>query len=286
MVKARLRFRYVRWIILFIVLGFITGTGYLIYKSADPYFLEMTYYQHRTDKVSDNVRIVHLTDLHNKEFGKDNATLLERVVSLKPDLIVITGDMITMEIHNYEVAVSLCEKLIDIAPTFYSYGNHEYGEIIYAEGNHLISDLKSTGITLLNCESTTIDIKGNEIKIGGMCTDQAGFYAEDIQRFLNDFIDPDAFTLLLTHYPNIFEDLMKPFPVDIAFTGHAHGGQVRLPIIGGVFAPDQGIFPKWTEGFLMIDSSMVVINRGLGNIYPIPRINNSAEIVVMDINWY
>lgn len=246
---------------------------------------ETTFYQVRSDLLSTNVRVVQLSDLHLNQFGDNNSQLVERIRTLEPDLIAITGDMTIGKNTNISPVVDLCRQLGEIAPVYYAWGNHEYGDIMNGVNTTLPDQLEDVGVHILNYQSELVEVNGNQLSIGGMYATTDTFYRE-APAFLEEFCRQDCFVLLLTHHPELFEELMEDYPVDLALCGHAHGGLIKLPGIGALYAPGQGFFPKLTQGCLELLDSTVVISRGLGTSSIFPRFNNRPELVVVDIDCY
>ena len=131
-----------------------------------------------------------------------------------------------------------------------------------------------------------IQVNTNDIYIGGLINEPYNYVEYGGKRFMDEYVRSEAFKLLLVHYPEYFMGELEDMPVDLALCGHAHGGIVRIPYLGGVYATDQGFFPPLSEGRHEINDSVVIISRGLGQSHPFPRINNKPEIVVVDVNWY
>jgi predicted MPP superfamily phosphohydrolase len=248
-----------------------------------------SYYQIQSDKLTDNVRVILLSDLHLREFGEKNVDLVTRIEALHPDIIAITGDMNIRSNEDYHVVIELCEQLVDIVPVYYVAGNHEWSVMIN-EGSEIGNDVMATGVHMINDKEETIEVNGNTIKIGGLAEAPAQ-YAKYGKEFFDYFQEGDMFKLLLVHYPEYFSGEIEDADltganIDVALCGHAHGGQVRIPGIGGLFTKDQGWFPKLTEGVHEIEDISVVISRGLGDSSDVPRINNDPELVIVDMNWY
>lgn len=248
--------------------------------------IDVTYYQVKSQKLTNNARIVQLGDLHLREFGDGNSELIERVASLEPDIIAITGDMTIDRVKDYTVVTSLVSKLKDIAPVYYSFGNHEFEVYLFEEGSTIAGDIRAAGATLLSNKYEEIDVNSNTIYIGGICAQNYTFNEPTITNFFNEYDKIDGFKLLLSHSPEIFMGNMASHPVDLALAGDAHGGQIRLPFIGGLYAPGQGFLPKYSGGIYQADGSTLVVTRGLGSSSLIPRFNNNPEIVVVDIGRY
>lgn len=272
-------------LIVFIIVSVLLGV--VLFRNRNQDFIE-SFYQIQSDKVESNIRIVHLSDLHLKMFGNDNQNLLEGIKKLNPDLIAITGDMTDKNVDDYQAIITLCEKLVEIAPVYYSPGNHEWEKIVH-EKSKIAERLKKCGVHFLADNSEIVNINDNQICIGGLA-EWPEAYEKYGKSFLEEFEKNSEFKLLLVHYPEYFkkDGILVGAQIDLALCGHAHGGQIRIPGIGGLYTPDQGWFPKMTEGLHDIDNGVVVISRGLGDGMDkkIPRINNMPELVIIDINWY
>lgn len=246
-----------------------------------------------TSKIKSSIRIVQLTDLHNAEFGNNNIKLLRMVADQSPDLILITGDIIISSEESTEIVANLLQQLKLIAPIYCSLGNHE---VEYEEnfGTDVISVYESCGAIVLDKEYLDIEINGQQLRLGGIygyCLPEK--YLETNEAvpeecaFLTDFQNTDLYTILLCHMPYSWLCLesLDEWEVDCVFCGHVHGGQIRLPIIGGLWAPDQGWFPGKEAGLYYSENKdkVMVLSRGLGSAENIPRFNNIPEIVVVDI---
>lgn len=257
------------------------------------YALQVTRYEIVSDKLSGNVRIVHLSDLHCSEFGEGNAALIARIAEQTPDLIVMTGDMINGHEQRTEVAEALIESLSEIAPVYASMGNHEKAnEHMYR--SDITKLYEEAGAVVLEKEYQDIEIRGQKIRIGGLLGyglpekyAKTGEAVESEYTYIAEMQKTDNLTLLLCHYPTcwIHNRLLDEWDVDVVFSGHEHGGQIRLPWLGGVYAPDRGFFPGHTSGVLhdQDGNRALVISRGLGSTGWVPRLNNVPEIVVVDI---
>lgn len=248
-------------------------------------------YKIKRDTIS-SIRIVHLTDLHSDEHGQNNANLISLVKAQSPDLIVMTGDMVSDTDDNADVVLNLIKELKDIAPIYYSYGNHEKAwEPEQIE--KLEEELEEAGAIVLDNKYEDITINGEEIRVGGyygyyrqprMLTDSREEQLEEIL-WCDEFEDTERLKVLLCHIPTSWVDwgYIDEYSVDIVLSGHYHGGQVKLPLIGGVYAPYVGFFPEYTDGIFKGERATCVLSAGLGSSEFIPRINNPAEVVVVDI---
>ena len=206
-------------------------------------------------------KIVQISDLQNTRFGKGNKRLIKIIKNLKPDIIVVTGDIVDCHRTDVYCALNFAHDISSICPSYYVCGNHEG---VLGNYEKLCGDLKKAGLTVLNNESVYYD-DDKKIRLTGL-TDPYFGYIDDMNGFLKSQIakDKNAFNIVLSHRPQ-FIDMYSNSQSDIVFSGHAHGGQIRLPFIGGLLAPDQGMFPKYTNGVHNLKNTKLVISRGLGN---------------------
>jgi predicted MPP superfamily phosphohydrolase len=230
--------------------------------------------------------IAHISDLHNKKFGKNQQNILNKVKSTSPDAIVITGDLIDRRRYDLDMAMKFISGVVDIAPVFYVSGNHEawsgkfsiIKESLVDAGVHV---LDNTGVEIWK-EDSSILMLGVSDPDFLTSNYMEGTDTTAMTEQLNQWSAHDGLKILLSHRPELF-DLYCENTMDLIFTGHAHGGQFRIPFIGGLIAPDQGLFPKYTSGSYSKESSTMFVSRGLGNsIVPI-RIFNRPEIVVVTL---
>lgn len=205
-----------------------------------------------------------------------------------PDLILFTGDLVNQDEEDISVPIRLLEQLCQIAPVYVSMGNHE-AEYEQAFQVDLTAAFEETGAHVLDFSYEDIEINGQQLRIGGIY----GYCLPDIytetrpneSSFLYDFQDTDRYTLLLCHMPVcwLINSSLDFWDVDCVFSGHAHGGQVVLPFIGGLYAPDQGWFPGDVQGLFRSDNKHLVVTAGLGGTTPVPRFYNRPEVVVLDL---
>lgn len=241
-------------------------------------------------QITETIRIVQLTDIHNSEFGEENSRLIALLKEKKPDLILVTGDLLDSKVKYTDIAVTLLRKLCQIAPVYVSMGNHEVDyERNY--GVDLIPVYKETGAHVLEYNYEDIEVNDQAIRIGGVygyCLPKNGEAARLIDTdFLEEFQNTDSLKLLLAHLPLAWyrSGSLDAWNVDYVFSGHTHGGQIRIPLVGGLWAPDKGWFPGKEKGLYYSDdgSKVMVLSSGLGNTEKIPRFNNIPEVVVVDI---
>ena len=248
--------------------------------------LEKEFYQVKSGKVVSNIRVVCISDMHLKEFGDNNDKLVSEIKNLGPDIVAIVGDMnMESDPDNYDCVITLCRRLNEIAPVYYSLGNHEIDAMLFRD-SQIYKDIKAAGIKIFNNESETVTINGTDIDIIGLTQNPTEFDEYGREFFEKAMNKDDNFKLVLNHYPENFQGTLDDYEIDLALTGHAHGGQIRLPWIGGLYSADQGFLPELSEGYHEIGNSKMIVTRGLGKSGIMPRINNKPEITVVDIGWY
>lgn len=255
--------------------------------------LTVALYQLTTDKLTAPIRLVHLTDLHSSEFREKNERLVRMVSRQRPDLILMTGDMLNGREDETEIAASLVRRLTEVAPVYFSYGNHEVThERMF--GRDLTALFEEAGAKVLDRTYEDVTVNGQTIRLGGIygyCLPEKYLYSGEAKRweceYLKEFQDTESYTVLLAHLPTcwIRNDNLDVWQIDCVVSGHEHGGQIRLPWIGGLYAPDQGFFPGRSSGIYASQDGkrVMVLSRGLGSGVGVPRFNNVPEIVVVDI---
>jgi predicted MPP superfamily phosphohydrolase len=240
----------------------------------------------RLPKAFDGYRIAHISDLHNAEMGKDNGNLLAMLKEAEPDIIAITGDFIDSRNTDIEIALQFAEKAVHIAPCYYVTGNHE---AIVPEYDEFRSGLTKLGIVVL--EDERIDLKMNDETITLIGVNDPSFKFDDffddaelvMKNQLRELVKKDdGFTLLLSHRPELF-DLYVDSGIDLVLSGHTHGGQFRLPFVGALVAPNQGLFPKYDAGLYSAESTNMIVSRGIGNSIIPFRINNRPEVILIEL---
>ncbi|MCY6369739.1 metallophosphoesterase [Clostridium ganghwense] len=231
-------------------------------------------------------KIVHLSDLHNKSFGNNQKHLVQKIKKIKPDLIVFTGDIIDRRRYNEKPSLCLIEEITKLAPVYYVTGNHE---IWSGKFHTLEKKLKQNGAKVLRNEGRVINKGNSEMLILGIDDPAINSTYETEEEVVDKEIKQamikkynDKYKILLSHRPEKFL-IYSENNIDLIFSGHAHGGQVRLPFIGGIIAPNQGFFPKYTKGKYQDENSTMVVSRGLGNSLAPLRIFNRPEIVVVTL---
>ena len=263
-------------LIIFAVLAVIAL--YFIWQNNDLTVSRYAYQNKNFGSSLDGYKICQISDLHNKLFGKNQSRLLNLIRRENPDLIVITGDIIDDSRTDVAAALVLTDGLTDIAPVYYVTGNHELSAALPAH-NALMQGLSRSGVEILDNEVRVVAYGNDSFYLIGLDDDsrQDGTLAG-----LVSGLDENKPEILLVHRPETFESYAET-GVDLVFAGHAHGGQIRLPIVGGLYAPGQGFFPKYSCGIYTYGSSTMIVSRGLGNSMP-GRINNRPDLVVVTLD--
>lgn len=238
----------------------------------------------KTDKVTSEVRLLHLSDLHSSSYGKGQAELISRIDSLAPDAILMTGDIFDNRITN-ENSEALLSVIGKKYTCYYVSGNHE---VATRELKSVKEQIASYGVTVLEGETSVIELNGQLISISGIddplaFPDSRGRLWEDQLSDCNSDVTEGVFSVLLTHRPELAE-LYAETDFDLVLSGHAHGGQVVIPkLINGIYAPHQGFFPKYAGGtYTLKEGQTMVVSRGLSK-YVRPRVFNRPELVLIKI---
>lgn len=277
-IKNKKKNRIITKVILAVVTVLVTG--WILYGNMA---IQTTVYEIPIDAEyagMDGFTIVQISDLHNAEFGKEQERLLQIVAEQEPDLIAVTGDLVDSSHTDFDVAMDFMKQAVEIAPVYYVTGNHEGW--LGAAYDTLEVQMEQAGVTVLSdtmylqqhgetnyCLAGVMDpdMPGNNIV---MTKDAVGVLLEDAKDY----------SILLSHRPELFETYVEA-GADLVLTGHYHGGQFRIPFIGGVYAPGAGFFPEQTEGTFTEGGTTMVVSRGLGNSVIPVRINNRPEVVVV-----
>ncbi len=266
-----------------IILALIAvAAAFLIKDSRED--LEISRYEVNSKKLPesfDGFKIVQLSDLHGAEFGEDGMELVDKVGSLEPDMIALTGDFVTDE-GDLAAVEKLAARLVKLCPVYFVSGNHEFGSGLAVKVRNI---LERAGVKYLSNEYLTINRGDDEILLGGVEDPLA--YADmlspdELAQKMNDAA-PDAFKILLGHR-NYWMTEYPELPVDLIFCGHAHGGLIRIPGVGGLIGTDRRLFPDFDAGEYNNGRYTLIVSRGLGNSVPIPRIFNRPEIVCVELS--
>ena len=251
--------------------------------------LEVNEYEIVSDRIPEafaGFRIAQVSDLHNKDFGEGYGQLLTLLSQINPDIIVVTGDLIDSRQTDLDVALEFAWQAGKIARVYYVSGNHEARVPEYED---LKIGLVKAGVVILENQKVEITREGESITLMGI---EDPSFQEDYlfgdsesvarQAIENLYNKSDGYTVLLSHRPELF-DLYVDTGMDLVFSGHAHGGQFRLPFVEGLVAPNQGFFPKYDAGRFTEENTTMIVSRGVGNsIIPV-RFNNRPEIIVSEL---
>lgn len=270
--------------IILIVLLIILGIGYYLSPRGRIDVEAFSMDNAKIPPTFDGYRIVQISDLHNKDWSK-NDKLKNLVKEFEPDIIVITGDLIDSRNPKPEVAYDFIKSIKDISPIYYVTGNHEF----YLGAEEIVNELKTLGVKVLLDEVVDLEKDGEVVKLIGLNDPTFGgeSYMDPAEaivdhKFSNFNLKDEDYKILLSHRPELFETYVNN-KVDLALTGHAHGGQIVLPFVGGLIAPDQGFFPKYRDGQYDKDETSMIVSRGLGDsILPV-RINNNYHLVLVEL---
>lgn len=277
-----------RRIILFLVAAAVFAV-YVIYGNTA---VTVSRYDISSEKIPpgfDGFCIVQISDLHNSKNSVKTESLISKAASAKPDIILLTGDMIDSYFPDVSAAMSVIKRLNEIAPVYYIIGNHEART---GQTGTLLRQMHELGISILNDSYAIIRAGDDEIAILGITdprsvnidgdADNASIVSESLSSLGYDYGN-GMYTILLAHRPELIKSYAT-FGVDLVFTGHAHGGLVRLPFIGGLYAPHQGLFPDYTVGIYTVADTSMIVNKGVGNSGYSFRINDNPELVVTTLH--
>ncbi len=248
--------------------------------------LKVVTYQIETTKTNTNIRLVLLTDLHSERYGQNQSKLLEEIEKANPDIILLGGDLFDDK-REYTNAEILLQNLSSHYVCFYVPGNHEYWS---NDIDTMLSIVSSYDIPILNGSNRIVICNGQAINICGLDDPDSISYVSDsvpILTQLNNLKDTtseDIFSVLLSHRPELAEQYQR-FNFDLVLSGHAHGGQWRIPgIINGLYAPNQGLFPKYAGGRYDFEDQTLIVSRGLSRVTTaVPRIFNRPELIIIEI---
>lgn len=280
---------------------FVAVTVWLAWCNSALMITEFTISDDEIPEGFSGFRIAQISDLHDAEFDEENEKLISLLRDADPDIIVITGDFVDRRRTDIELSLNVAEKAVEIAPTYFVTGNHEaaLSEKKYEEFKNGLID---AGVVVLEDDAVTLECGDGVITLMGVndpifSKDRSGNASTeettedpDIDKKIMDAnleallsaTDLEEYTVLLSHRPEVF-DVYVDHKIDLVISGHLHGGQVRLPFIGGFYTPNQGFFPEIIDGLYTDDDTNMVVSRGLGNsAFPI-RVNNRPEIVIIEL---
>lgn len=238
-------------------------------------------YTVESDKIDAPVRLAVLTDFHGCDYGEDAVDLVQAVEALQPDAILLVGDMFSAD-GDAEAELRMFSRLKSIAPSYYVTGNHEYWE---CDVPQLLARIADMGVTVLdqNCEELTVN--GQNLNLCGIPDPYANVGTWDALTSATGDLHQEGFTILLAHRPELIEQYAAKGTFDLVVSGHAHGGQIRIPgIVNGMYAPNQGWFPKYAGGLYEVDGTTLIVSRGLARESTLfPRIFNRPELVLVEL---
>ena len=271
-----------------IIIALLSLAIFFIWQNNHILINKINYKNGKILKAFNGFKILQISDLHNKNF---DGILSKKIKLVNPDIIVITGDIIDRHRTNVDIAIKFIEEIKDICPIYYISGNHKNSSPHF---NELKDRLKNNGVEILDNSLERIRRNDEYIVLFGVADvtrnkwnkEYMLYKRNDYYRLIIDELKKDCkeeFSILLSHRPELI-GVYAEKNIDLAFTGHAHGGQVRLPLIGGLYSPGQGVFPKYTSGIHEIKNTSLVVSRGLGNSgFPF-RIFNRPEIVLVKLS--
>lgn len=235
----------------------------------------------------DGMKILHISDLHHREFGENQRKITDKAAALQPDIIVITGDLVSRDERDFSSVSVFCAELAMIAPVYFSMGNHELDMPQSVQCEYL-DMLRKAGVRVLLDEVDVVSQDGSDLAIAGASLDISVYHGENFSYSslnpysaseLNDTIGVhERCTILLAHNPLIF-DAYVSWGAELVLSGHVHGGAVRLPFIGGLLSPERKFFPRYTKGLYNMGNSQLYVSAGLGKI----RLFNPPEICLLTL---
>ncbi len=251
--------------------------------------LETTHYTYAAEQLGadlEGYRIVQISDLHNAKFGKNNQKLVDRIRECEPDMIVLTGDLVDSNYTNVDRAVQFVDEIVKICPVYYVTGNHEYW-LEKSEYDELMDGLIGAGVVILDDQVVEISRGDAKFRLVGLddkslADGTLGTLLNNTHNVVHEDSDEREFTVVLAHEPQYFARYAGT-GVDLVLSGHAHGGQFRLPFVGGIVAPDQGFLPEYTAGEYYMNGTEMIVSRGLGNSVIPVRLFNFPEIVCVEL---
>ena len=280
-----------------ILFGATVILGGVIFYKYETDSLEITKYEIENEKIPkefDNFKIVQISDLHNKSFGKGNKRLLEKIDSQNPDIVVITGDLVEGDNKDFDVALNLIDELLKKYKVYHIIGNHEQKSLIKKHKQlykTYFDKLYKKNIVNLDNEKIRIKKDGKYINIYGLIIPLEYYpyffknYENKNMKLEQDFINNklgeiniDEYNILLAHTPFFFEDYEK-YGVDLVLAGHVHGGIIRLPKVGGLLSPNREFFPKYDFGKYIKNNTTMLLSKGLGGSKVLIRFACKPEIV-------
>ena len=273
-------------ILVAVIIAFVANVIWIAWSNSALMVNEIKITNDKIPQSFEGFRIAQVSDLHNAELGKDNNKLIEKLNECEPDIIVLTGDLIDSNHTNLEVALSFTQQAVKIAPCYMVTGNHEAW--VGSQYEDLKTSLENAGVIVLQDEAIELNYGDEYIQLIGLndpdFSELDSILSESIlETKLSEINISSGFTILLSHRPECF-NVYQNKNIDLVLSGHAHGGQFRLPFLGGVIAPDQGLFPKYDAGAYTENGTTMIVSRGIGNSIIPFRVNNRPEIVLVELH--
>lgn len=268
-----------------IALLFISIFCYLFYQNNSLQVRNYSIVDNRLGSEINDFKIVQVSDLHNTTYKNLVDALVAKIKREKPDIIVFTGDLVDSKKTDIDGAINFIKKIKDVGSMYYVSGNHEASIDNY---DILREELISNNVIILDNKVEVLDLDGKKINIIGIDDPKMSFNPsmsdEEIAEYSLSNIEYDDgyFTILLSHRPELFDVYVK-YNIDLVLTGHAHGGQIRIPFVGGLVAPNQGWFPEYDSGSFHDKKTTMIVSRGIGNSIIPFRVNNRPELVVIEL---
>lgn len=262
---------------------------WILWTNFAPQTTEFTVEEPDIPEAFNGFRITQISDLHDAQLGKEHYRLLNALKAAQPDVIVLTGDMVDSNRTDIDNTINFARQAVKIAPTYYVNGNHE-ALIPEQDYKTLINRLENSGVIVLEdecaaiwCGESCIQLIGlndiGHLKVSGVDA-KIEAMRQTLQKLLTE---NHGFSVVLSHRPELM-DAYAQTTADLVLTGHAHGGQFRLPFIGGLIAPGQGLFPEYDSGLYTQNDTKMIVSRGIGNsVFPF-RVNNRPELVIVELN--
>ena len=257
---------------------------WLLWANSSPAATQVAVASGALPETFEGFKIAHVSDLHNAVFGRKNEKLLSLIRAAEPDIIAITGDLIDSRHTDIDSALAFVEAAAEIAPVYYVTGNHESR----LDFDEIEPRLIAAGARVLRNEAEDIGHGGERIRLAGIDDPSfirtGGTSEERAAAELEQLGDGGGtFTVLLAHRPELVE-VYAEYGAGLVLSGHAHGGQVRLPLLGGLYAPGQGLLPEYDSGLYSLGETQMVVSRGLGNSVAPLRVNNRPELVIVTLS--
>ena len=257
---------------------------WLLWANSSPAATQVAVASGALPETFEGFKIAHVSDLHNAVFGRKNEKLLSLIRAAEPDIIAITGDLIDSRHTDIDSALAFVEAAAEIAPVYYVTGNHESR----LDFDEIEPRLIAAGARVLRNEAEDIGRGGERIRLAGIDDPSfirtGGTAEERAAAELEQLGDGGGtFTVLLAHRPELVE-VYAEYGAGLVLSGHAHGGQVRLPLLGGLYAPGQGLLPEYDSGLYSLGETQMVVSRGLGNSVAPLRVNNRPELVIVTLS--